>query len=389
MKILTTSILVALAVPGWADIFTLKDGTKLDATILNKTLEEYELEVSVTSSIKERRTIKRSEVVDIERVNESDVIFEEKIANLAPAPPFLELSEYDKRIKTLKSFLLAHKMTAAGTKANRMLRELSEEREFIAAGGVKIASGEEGLISAVDREKDALGIDSKIVAAKFQSLVDSRSYLAALRQYDILEKDFFATKAHREAIALMSRLATSYGTLLDRELSGLESKESRRQAAFDRLSSSEQARANQVEEQRRITFDRLWAKEEEEGQSWFTVDTQNMSSLQGAIDSLMKESERLLDVESELVEFDETDALYRKGWEAAGAKNQEELELILDALDEAGTAEAYIDKLVDRFDPTINNPPVEEEADAEEADADADAEMEMEMKMEEELEPAE
>ena len=131
--------------------------------------------------------------------------------------------------------------------------------------------------------------------------------------------------------------------------------------AISRLSASEQARAAQVDEQRRASFDRLWTKEEEEGQSWFTVDTKNPDSLDGAVNSLMKESERLVGVEDELEEFDDLSELYRRGWMAANEKNQEELEKILDQMDQAEVSEIYINKLIDLFDPTINNPPVSEE----------------------------
>ncbi|GHC52714.1 PTPDL family protein [Roseibacillus persicicus] len=371
MKILTTSLFVALAVPAVADIITLKDGTKLDAQILEKSLEEYVLEVNVTKSIKERRTIKRSEVADVEIVNESDTIFEDNIAGLAPAPPYLSLKEYDARIKKIESFLLAHKLTSAGTKASKMLRELKAEREFIAKGGVKTSMEKSGLMSAEEREENALAVDASSAAKEFKDLVEARSYLGALRSYDNLERKFFGTKAHRESLPLIKAVVGTYTKLLSSELNGFDAREERRLAALERLPASDRQRALQAEEQRKSTFERLWTKEEDEEQTWFTVDTRNAESIESTLDALEDEAERLEAVEAELKEFEDVGELYRKGWTAAGEKDKEALEPILDALDEAGVEESYLDALIDRFDPTINNPPAEEEA-GEEEEADSE-----------------
>lgn len=375
MKILTTSLLAALALPAAADILTLKDGTKLDATILEKTLEEYQLEVNVTKSIKELRTIKRSEVVNVEPTNQADSAFEDKIAGLTPAPPFLDLSGYDSRIKTIKSFLRSHQRTSAGIKATKMLRELEDERKVIAEGGIKTSLETDGMISAAEREKDALGIESQIAGQKFKKLVESRAYLRALRQYDVIEQNFFATTAHREALSLMLRLTNTYATLLSRELDSIDLREKRRMTAIEQLSASAKARAAQAEELRLSKLKVIWEKEEEEEQRWLTIDTQDGSSLEDAISALEEENTRLSELELQVKALDDPAELFREGWITAGDKKQEELEAILDSMDAVGASEDYINKLIDRFDPTINHPLPEEELEGEE-DAAAEDETE-------------
>ena len=359
MKILTTSLLVMLALPSMADILTMKDGSKLNATILSKTLEEYELEVYVTKSIKERRTVKRSDVASVETVNEANTIFEDKIANLAPAPPFLSLANYDERIKILKEFLKEHKVTSAGTKASAMLKELEAERELIAAGGIKVSSKKDGLITAGDRAQDALSIDSQAEGHKLKELVQSRSYTAALRQADFLELNYFGSQAHRDAVPLMTRFTLTYGRALARELNELDEREERRLDSFSNLPPSDLQRALRAEEQRKASFERVWAKEEGAEERWFTVDQKNSSSVETAVSTLEGEAERLAKVQADLGEIEETGQLFRDGWVAAGEKRQTDLEHILDSMDDAGVPESYINRLIDRFDPTINNPPEE------------------------------
>ncbi|MGJ8723655.1 MAG: PTPDL family protein [Roseibacillus sp.] len=375
MKVLTTSLLAAFALPAAADILTLKDGTKLDATILEKNSEEYKLEVNVTKSIKEPRTVKRSDVVKVETTNQADAIFEEEIAGLAPAPAFLDLAGYDSRIKTLKAFLREHRRTSSGIKASKMLTELEEERKLIAAGGIKTSLEPSGLIRAEDREKDAIGIAASVEATKFKNLVEGRSYLAALRQYSVVEELHLGTGPHREILPIMSNLVSNYAALLSRELDNAAQREERRAVTLDQLGANDRQRAIQAEEQRIRVIEALWEKEKEEGQLWLTVDTNNYESLEDTIQNLEKESERLSAVSAEIADMGDLAKLHREGWIAAGEKKQEELEIILDSMEAAGATEAQINVLIDRFDPAINAPPAEEEG-QDEAGADEAVEAE-------------
>ncbi len=356
MKILTTSLLLALSSPAWADIITLKDGSKLNATILSKTLEEYELEVNITNSIKERRTVKRSDVADIEHVNKIKMMYEKEIVPLLPVPPYSPASEYEERLTKIKGFVSEHKDTASGRRAAKMLETLMEEHAFIKEGGLKTDLSDSGKISADQKAENALEIDAQISANSFKKLVETRSYLAALRQYDELERSFFGTQAHRDSVDLMRRLVSSYGSLLQRQLDLLD----QNSASSDRLPENQKKLQMQAKEQRMIAFEELHEKEESKGISWLSIDTKNPQSLENMIITLEEETERLDEVESDLRELPEAGDLYRRGWIVSGEKNQEALEEILDQMDQLGLAESYLNALVDRFDPTINQPPSEE-----------------------------
>ena len=351
MKFFTSSLLAILVLPCSADIFTLKDGTKLDATIVKRTLEEYELEVQITKSLTERRTIKRSDVVDIKQINPANVMFEEKIAGLVPIPPALGLEDYNSRIEVLESFLAEHKSTTVGRKAAAMLKQIESERDLVAKGGLRVAEGDSGMVTAEELKANAIGIESSIAAAKFDKLVAERSFLAALRQYESLETEFFGSKAQREAIPLMKRLTATYRALLLRELDGLEGKKESRMSAVERLSPRDRQRAEQIDTARNLKFEQQWAKEEKEGRYWRSVDTLCFNSLGNTIDALEKENERLDQLSKEFTDLEESDELYRKGWIAAGEKNKAELEAILDAMETNGVAEKHIERLVNRFQP--------------------------------------
>lgn len=365
MKLLPTSLLMALAVPAFGDIFTLKDGTKLDAVIIEKTLEQYVLEVNVTKSIKERRTVKREDVESIERVSEADLAFE-GMDKLTPAPPLLSVTGYDERIKILKDFLLEHKLTTAGTKATEMVAELEEERARIAAGDLKMEDGK--FITAEERVSNVITVESQILGQEFNTLAAARSYTAAFRKYDELEKKYFGSQALRDAVPEMAKLVNTYGSLITRELNGFEAREQARIESIKKLSDSDYARAIAADKAHAAQFEKLWEAEEKAGERWLSIDSKSADSMESALSALQQELARLSEVQKDLSETPETGALFSEGWIAAGKKDSETLEPILDKMEAAGLDESYLNQLIDRYDPNINNPVEEEAGDADETE---------------------
>lgn len=127
------------------------------------------------------------------------------------------------------------------------------------------------------------------------------------------------------------------------------------------MSASEQERVLNAEAQRRANYERLWNKEEENGQYWLSVDMNDIDSVEKTLEALEKEMERLDKLAMDLSEAGDMGELFQKGWVLAGEKNKEALEIILEDLEKLGASESYLNQLIDRFDPTINNPPPTEE----------------------------
>lgn len=371
MKTLASSIVLALTLPALADVFILKDGTRLTADVIERTPEEYVLDVYVTKSIKEPRTIKRSDIEKIERVSESDEEFK-ALAKLTPAPPFLDLAGYDDRIKKLEEFLKKHAVSTAGTKAKEMVAELQAEREIVAAGGVKT---QDTMLTAEERLANMIDVESQAIAAEFRQLVDNRSFIPALRKFDELEAQYAASTAHREALPLYKKLLASYHLLISRELTNFPANQRLREEAFANLSDSDQARSMVAEKTRMQRVEQLREREDEKGVTWMVVDLLDEQSIANMEAKLQQRIDEMPRIEEELAALPNTSMLYKEGWMAAGEKNAEKLEPLLDQLDAAGVSEETINRLVDRYDPTINNPPkemMEEKKEMSEEDADTD-----------------
>lgn len=351
MKFLSTSLLISLVLPISADILTLKDGTKIDGTITKRTLEEYEVEVQVSKSRTEKKIIKRADVAETKLTKPAEAAFNKQVAGLFPVQPFTPVEEYEKRVQTIETFLAEHKISKSGIQAKKMLTELKTELAAIKAGGLRVSSGESGLLTAEQVQADHLGIQAHIATGKFESLVKKRSYIAALRQYEFVERDFFATQAQRKALPLMRSLTATYANLLQRELNQFDAREERRMKTLERLSENDRRRAKEADSIRMKSFEKTWAKEEEEQITWASVNIKDAGSIEDTINQLKDESERLLGIITELEDFQETDKLYQTGWVAAGEKNKDQVTEIIAELNKAGIPETYINKLIERLGP--------------------------------------
>lgn len=352
MKLLTSTLVLALTLPSFADIFIMKDGSRIKADVIERTPEEYVLDVYVTKSIKEQKTIKRADIEKIERVSQADEDFKE-LTDLTPAPPFLSLEDYDARLKKLEAFTTKHKISTATTKAKEMVKELESERGVIAAGGIK---GPDGLLTAEERLGDAVNIDSQQLAAEFEALVEERAYLPALRKFEKLEGNFPGSAAHRKALPLFKKLLGSYRLLINRELSNFGSMQMKRKESFERLTEADQARAMTAEKARMKQVEKIRMREQEEEMVWPLVDLLDEQSLAQTSERLERRINGLPKIEEQLTSMPDTGALYQEAWKAATAKDRAKLEPILGQLDAAGIAEDTVNLLVDRFDPTLNAP---------------------------------
>ena len=91
MKIrpITASLwILALTLPAVADTFFLKDGTTMEGKILRQDATAYFVEVNVTKSIKDERSIAKADVVKVER-EQPDLIAFVELSKLIPAPDLL------------------------------------------------------------------------------------------------------------------------------------------------------------------------------------------------------------------------------------------------------------------------------------------------------------
>jgi len=211
-------LMIAFTLSARGDTFVLKDGSRLNGSILREDDTSYVIEVNVTKSIKDERVVAKEDVITVEK-EQKDLIAFEAIARLTPTPDALTAADYAARILRVEKFLNEFGDSPKAQAAKEILVTLKTEADEISAGGIKFGGK---IITAAEYRTNALDIDAGIQEARIRALLREGQYLAALRTFSVFDRNFRNTKAHGALLPLMVQTINSYLTHVAQSLAAYE-----------------------------------------------------------------------------------------------------------------------------------------------------------------------
>lgn len=223
--------LLTLTFPACADTFIMKDGSKVEGTLLREDATTYVLEVRVTKSIKDERSLSKADVKSIERETPRKNDFE-PISKLIPTPDVLTAAEYAPKVALVEKYLAEHRMMATTKDAQAVLDTLKAEASEISAGGIKLQGV---IVSAATRKTNAYEIDARIQEAKIRQLVKDMKNLQALRAFSECGRDFPNTSAYNDLIPMMQQVMTAHLAEVSHSLATLNARAKERRAGLERM----------------------------------------------------------------------------------------------------------------------------------------------------------
>lgn len=232
---ITTAWMCAI---GMADVFHLKNGDSLVGSILSENEDSYLIEVQITRSIKDERRIPKDQIASIER-HKKDVEAFKVLSALADIPDFTSVDAYRDRIERLKAFLSEFPTSMLREKAEEIIALHESELSAIEAGGIKIDGK---LLTSDERLHNLYEIDSLIKAAEINRHVESRTYLLALREFHVMERDFTGSKAWHDLLPLMRQVCAAHRAHTQRMLDGYDQRIEGQQSGLTRLPRDERQR---------------------------------------------------------------------------------------------------------------------------------------------------
>lgn len=287
---------LAISLPAMADTFTLKDGTTLEAAIISETVDSYKLEVQITKSIKDERTIPKADVVKITRL-QPDAKAWEAIAKLIPTPDLLTDEEYGARIIAVEKFLKDHPTSDKATEAKAMLATLKAESTIIASGGVKVKGV---IVSPNDYPHNAYDLDARVKEAKIRALVNQGQPLTALREFTVFSADFQNTTSFAALAPLMVQVIKAHMAESEQLLLTLDARSKKRIAGLAQMSPDDRKISeNAIKEEDAAIEARL--KAEKTGlKNWVTPSPYNKGSLEETVSFGKAELTRIAAVKTAL-----------------------------------------------------------------------------------------
>lgn len=287
---------VTLALPCAADTFTLKDGTKLDAKIVKEEGDSYVLEVQVTKSIKDERTIAKADVVKIDR-DQPDLLKFEEIKKLVPVPDLLTADDYSQNIAVVDKFLKDYKTSSKAKDAKAILDTLKAESVQVSGGSLKLNGA---MVSPQQYEANAYELDARVLEAKINTYIRNNQVVAALRAFTDLDRDYRTTLSYGALSPVIQQLIKSYAAETDESLRTLDARTKQRAAGLSQMASEDRKITEAAIAEENQLIDARYKSEKASKVVWVTTSPFHKASLDDASKFAQAELKRLSTVKTAL-----------------------------------------------------------------------------------------
>jgi len=212
-----------LAWAGATEWVELRDGTRLEGSILSVSPAEIIMDVQAGPTIREQRTLPRAEVTNFQRARADDIAFaaieSRGLPETASSP-----AVYDAFIEQqLRPFMEEFAYSKHISAARRILAEAEAERDRVAAGEVKIDGT---WVAATEAEQGESEIGGRLQLALMNETSEPAAGLAA---FEVIDKNFANSSSYPTAVRRARVLLAELQTAVARARTELERREQERE----------------------------------------------------------------------------------------------------------------------------------------------------------------
>ena len=298
MKLSRSLLVLALAtsITGTlrADIVTLKDGKKLEGTILEQKPEGVLMKYKVTAKIMDEKFIPMAEIAPGGILKEKPEEVEIKeLRKLLPTADLLTAEKYEQLIQDrLRPFINRYPGTPQADEIKKMVDEFQEEKEKVVAGGIKMQGR---WLTPQDAKAEKYNIDAYTIVQAMNEKAAAGDYSGALREFEQLsspKKLHIASvhwpKAVEEALAILTSFDAKLSQMIkDQPVLQKQRDDNMKRLVEPDLSRSKAAIDREVQEANsRYDVERKESK-------WVTTYKYNLKRLQELQKAVFEEKTRL------------------------------------------------------------------------------------------------
>jgi hypothetical protein len=297
-------------------------------------------EVQVTKSIKDEKRIPKADVASVDRELPDQKAFSQ--LPLEPAGDLLDAGDYQERIAKMYGFLKAHPQSTHVPEVKKVTAQLEQEQSVIEAGGVKLHGK---MISAADRQKDAVEIDAKILAAKIHNAAKARAYVSALRQLGEFEKDFSNTDTFRDSLPTLRQIFQNYRTQIATAVTSYPQRVKDRDVGLSQMKPEDRVNTERALAEESNAVKARYDADKKAGLKWLTPDPWDKPALDETLRYLDQEIRRFdnLKIDTER----NSGKAWRDAWSAIQNHDQQATTDALKAARAAKLPARYLTQLQD------------------------------------------
>lgn len=335
-----SSLFLSHTVP--ADIIIFKTGERLEGKVLREVDGNIVVEVKVTASISDEKTIPRVEVLRIEKETEDEKLFR-SMAAFVPAPDLLSEKDYKERMERLEAFLQDYPDSRQERKVKQMLDALGAELDVVSLGGVKLDGK---MVTRDQYMANAYGYDARISERKIKDVVARRDYLAALRMFAEYEARFPESEGRVGVSALMLQVLGAYRAIVTENLASLDGRLKERENGLLSMTMEDRLKSERAIRDRTDAIAKRYADEKAAHETWVTPDAFHKESLASTLTQITAMIGRLeIGTPTPGLSIAE---VYRDAWKKLADGTDEEKIAVLESAKENRLPEPYLVKLRER-----------------------------------------
>ncbi len=302
--------LLGASMPALAETFKLKDGSTVEGTILRETADSYVLEVQVTKSIRDERTIPKADVASFVRA-EPDAKDYESISGLLPTPDMLTADQYAVKIAAVQRFIQKHPTSSKLKTAKTTLETLKSESAQLAAGSIKIGGK---MVSPADYQANAYDFDARVKETRIRDFVNDNEFLPALRLFVEFDRDYRNTLAYGALITMMKQVIQHQVEEAKETLLTLDARTKERNSGLQRMAFEDRKKTEEAIKEETSGIEALYKAEKNAKQPWPTTSPYHKASLEDTVKFGQAELVRLNGVKT-ILGLD-SGRSYREVWNA-------------------------------------------------------------------------
>ena len=217
--------LALLTAGGSADIITLKTGERIEAVIANETATEMTLELQISAGIKDERTVKKADVVKIDRVPPDEAAYR-AIMNLQPGKNSLLPAQYDGILTALQDFTAKYPESTHVADVQQAAAAFQADKKRVDAGEVKLDST---WLSKAEALRQRVQIGGLQLFNAMKNANAAGDAIGALNAFTTLEKNFGGAKVLPDAIDLARQILPALKPVTERAIENQRINDAERQ----------------------------------------------------------------------------------------------------------------------------------------------------------------
>lgn len=289
-------LLLALALfapPLAADDIKLKSGETLTGRIVYEGDDIVRIEVSVSASIKETKTIARGDIESIVKAAPDDVAFD-KLQSLVPTGSMVSVDDYRRMLETgPDAFLRDFPGSKHTPKVQEIRATLAEELDKVERGFLKV---EGDWYSPQERVAFKELIDSRVRFVRMGGFAKGNnlaSYIAAMRQYEYIEENYLGSPAFPKAVELAREVVPNLGRQLQTLAANVDHHNAEYQRAFESSTPDAQAQLAAAREREDKAIADSVAADKKAGIKWVQLNPRNKQAIEDYLKLAAAELARL------------------------------------------------------------------------------------------------